>query len=204
MLVTNGSRLENVIDDLEGTLDWVVLSIDSASERTMVELGRAVQGKTALTPDRYAGIAEVVRQAGMRLKINTVVTSRNAREDMSSFLSTLRPERWKILRVLPVEGQNSGKVEPFLCTGEDFVGFVDRHKHLESVGIAVVPEDNDDMRGSYAMVDPAGRFFDNASGGYRYSDPILQAGMDSAWSQATFSMHRFLSRGGQYEWGAAS
>jgi radical S-adenosyl methionine domain-containing protein 2 len=201
MLVTNGSRLPAVIDRLEGALDWVALSIDSASERTLVSLGRAVQGRRALSPERYAEIAEMVRGAGMRLKVNTVVTSLNAGEDMSELISVLRPERWKLLQVLPVEGQNSGRVEPLLCAAADFSGFVARHEHLEAEGIAVVPEENEDMRGSYAMVDPAGRFFDNASGGHRYSGAILREGLDTAWSQVHFSMGRFLGRGGEYDWG---
>jgi radical S-adenosyl methionine domain-containing protein 2 len=200
MLVTNGSRLPDVIGRLAGVLDWVALSIDSARPATLVQLGRAVQGKTAITPERYVEAAELVRANGMRLKVNTVVTSINATEDMSALISALRPERWKILRVLPVEGQNSGRVEPLLCTGGAFGEFVSRHLHLEANGIDVVAEDNDDMRGSYAMVDPAGRFFDNASGGHRYSSPLLRVGVDAAWAETTFSIERFISRGGAYDW----
>lgn len=80
---------------------------------------------------------------------------------------------------------------------------MERHQGLENHGIAVVAEDNDDMRGSYAMVDPAGRFFDNVSGGYSYTAPILRAGVDAAWSQVNFSMDRFLDRGGSYDFAAA-
>jgi len=201
MLVTNGSRLTQCIERLEGALDWVTLSIDSASEQTLVTVGRAVQGKTALSPERYLQLAAAVRRAGMRLKVNTVVTSANAREDLAPLMRALRPERWKLLRVLPVAGQNSGRVEPLLCTDDGFAGFVERHLGLSAEGIEVVPEDNDDMRGSYAMVDPAGRFFDNAGGGHRYTAPILSAGLDAAWAQTTFSMPRFVGRGGRYDWG---
>jgi radical S-adenosyl methionine domain-containing protein 2 len=164
-----------------------------------VELGRAVRGRHGIAPARYRELANLVRDASMRLKINTVVTALNAGEDMSEMILALRPERWKVLQVLPVEGQNSGKVEPLLCSDADFSGFVRRHRHLEDRGIAVVPEDNDDMRGSYAMVDPAGRFFDNVQGGYRYTTPILQAGVDAAWADVSFSMGRFRNRGGDYD-----
>jgi radical S-adenosyl methionine domain-containing protein 2 len=204
MLVTNGSRLRpERVSRLEGALDWVTLSIDSASPETNVKLGRAVQGRKALTPEDYLALAERIRGAGMRLKVNTVVTSLNASEDLSALVRGLRPERWKLLRVLPVEGQNSGRVEPLLCSAEDFQGFVERHRGLEAEGVTVVPEDNLDMRGSYAMVDPAGRFFDNAGGGHRYSAPILGAGLEAAWSQVCFSMERFERRGGRYDFGGA-
>ncbi|WP_163988197.1 viperin family antiviral radical SAM protein [Pyxidicoccus caerfyrddinensis] len=201
MLVTNGSQLTpERLSRFEGALDWVTLSIDSPFPRTHEALGRAVKGK-ALTPDAYLALAERIRQAGMRFKMNTVITSLNAKEDHSEFLRALRPERWKILRVLPVAGQNSGKVEPLLCTDEDFHGFVERHQGLSADGIILVPEDNEDMRGSYAMVDPAGRFFDNAGGGHRYSAPILHDGIEAAWSQIRFSMTRFEQRGGRYDFG---
>jgi radical S-adenosyl methionine domain-containing protein 2 len=200
MLVTNGSRLLRCLETMEDALDWVTLSIDSASERTLVALGRAVQGRIPLSSGQYQEIAGAVHSRGIRLKVNTVVSSANAEECLTPLIRALRPERWKVLRVLPVAGQNSGRVEPLLCTDAAFAGFVERHRHLAAEGIDVVPEDNDDMRGSYAMVDPAGRFFDNASGGHQYTDPILTAGIDAAWAQAAFSMTRFLGRGGSYDW----
>ena len=41
-----------------------------------------------------------------------------------------------------------------------------------------MPESNELMRGSYVMVDPAGRFFDNVEGGHTYSRPILEVGVE--------------------------
>ncbi|HEX8392149.1 MAG TPA: viperin family antiviral radical SAM protein [Longimicrobium sp.] len=202
-VVTNGSRLPQVLDGLRGVVDWITLSIDSASTDTLVQLGRAVNRK-ALSAQDYNARGEHIREAGMRLKVNTVVTSLNAAESLSPLMRALRPERWKLLRVLPVEGQNSGRVEPLLCTDDQYSAFVARHRHLDAEGISVVPEDNEDMRGSYAMVDPAGRFFDNASGGHRYTSAILDRGIDAAWAQAAFSMDRFVARGGRYDWGAAA
>ena len=201
MIVTNGSRLKPaLIEALEGSLDWVALSVDSASEATQAALGRAVHGQ-ALPREHYLEVARRVLAAGMRLKVNTVVTALNAGEDMGAFIQELGPERWKVLRVLPVEGQNTGKVEPLLCSEEDFQGFVRRHQAVERRGIVLVAEDNADMRGSYAMIDPAGRFFDNTRGGHYYSEPILASGVSEAWGQVRFSMERFEQRGGRYDFG---
>jgi radical S-adenosyl methionine domain-containing protein 2 len=198
MLVTNGSRLSpGWITSLRGDLDWITLSVDSASEATHRELGRALSGQP-LTERRYLDLAQHVRASGMRLKINTVVTSINAGEDMTELIESLHPERWKILRVLPIAGQNTGKVEPLICGDSDFFGFIERHRALEAAGITLVPEDNDDVRGSYAMVDPAGRFFDDMEGRHRYSEPIAEVGVEQAFSQVSFSMDRFNKRGGSY------
>lgn len=56
------------------------------------------------------------------------------------------------------------------------------------------------MIGSYAMIDPVGRFFDDAAGRYHYSESISQVGIDAAFSQVRFSRDRFDKRGGQYQW----
>lgn len=65
-----------------------------------------------------------------------------------------------------------------------------------------MPEDNEDMTGSYAMVDPAGRFFDNTAGHYRYSRSILSVGIADAWQDIRFDAQRFEERGGIYDWRA--
>jgi radical S-adenosyl methionine domain-containing protein 2 len=198
MLVTNGSKLTRPwITAMAGDLDWITLSIDSASDETHRLLGRAVNGK-AITAADYAVTAACIQLANMRLKVNTVVTSLNVGEDMSNLIVALRPERWKILQVLPIEGQNDGKVEGLVCTPGDFEAFVERHRGVESAGITLVPEDNYAVRGTYAMVDPAGRFFDDAAGRHRYSAPILEVGVDQAFGQVAFSLDGFLRRGGDY------
>jgi len=167
MLVTNGSRLLNGgLDAFAPWLDWVVLSIDSAHETTHKSLGRAVKGRHPIARAQLLALAEDIHRRDLRLKVNTVVTALQHDEDMRDFIRALSPERWKLLQVLPVEGQNSGQVEPLLISSEAFTRFVERHMSLETHGIAVVPEHNQDMRGSYAMVDPAGRFFDNTSGAH--------------------------------------
>lgn len=201
MLVTNGSRLQpQMLEQLAGHLDWAALSVDSASEATHLKLGRAV-GNKALSLEDYEAVAARLREVGVRVKLNTVVTSLNAGEDLTPLVRRLKPERWKVLRVLPVDGQNDGKVEPLLCTDVAFRSFVARHQHLEAEGVAIAAEDNEDMRGSYAMVDPAGRFFESTRGFHHYSDPLLEAGLRVAWAQVRFSMERFENRGGRYDFG---
>ena len=143
-----------------------------------------------------------LRRRNIRLKVNTVVTALNAGEDMSDFLLALAPERWKVLQVLPIKGQNDGKVEPLCIDRDAFMKFCRRHQRIRDAGIELVSEDNEEMTGSYAMVDPAGRFFDNVSGRYQYSKSILDVGVEAAWHGVRFDEERFTQRGGRYEWRA--
>lgn len=192
-VVTNGSRLSP---------DWLGLSIDSASEETHRALGRAVRGQP-LSRDAYVAAAEAARARGIRLKVNTVVTARNAHEDLTDLLAELRPERWKIFQMLPVAGQNDHAAD-LLVPDEAFEAFVTRHEAVAALGVEVVPEPNHLMRGSYAMVDPAGRFFDNATGGHRYSRPILAVGVETALADVALDPGRFEARGGRYDWRRAT
>lgn len=197
-LVTNGSLLDAaMLQRLHPVLDWVTISIDSARPATLRAVGR-VTAANPMSDDHYLRLCRRVRAAGLHLKINTVVTAANHREDLRGLILTARPERWKIFQVLPVSGQNSGKVEPLLVTAEQFARFVEWNSTVRDQGITVVIEDNEAMTGSYAMVDPAGRFFDATGHGYTYSDPILDVGVARAISQVSISRRKFLERGGSY------
>lgn len=215
--------------------DWLTISIDSTSPDTHRRLGRRLPSGGLLQPDDYLALAAAARALGVRVKVNTVVTTLNAMEgDMGWFVARLGAERWKVFQALPVEGQNynvtgvasqpsregdaaaaasshgcghvappatapaaavgaaavegcrqppeggttgaagentttftpkrmghgdaRGDVRQLLITRTEFVEYVERNRALaEAGGVVVVPEDNEAMTGSYAMVDPAGR-----------------------------------------------
>ena len=67
-------------------------------------------------------------------------------------------------------------------------------------GITMVPESNDLMTGSYVMVDPAGRFFDNVAGHHTYSRHLLEVGVEEALRDVSIAPEKFQSRSGQYDW----
>lgn len=194
-LVTNGTRLEACLARCQVMPDFIGLSIDSGSEATNARLGRGSGQHVAQT----VYLANFIRRNGIRLKINTVVTRLAVDEDMGSLIRALRPERWKLFQVLPIAGENDGKVEELLISEEEFRAFVTRHLHLESLGLRVVPESNELMTASYGMIDPFGRFFDNALGRLRYSGPILQDGLSAAFSAVCYRHERFIERGGEYK-----
>ena len=132
--------------------------------------------------------------------MNTVVTRRNLKEDLTDFIVEAHPERWKLLQVLPVKGQNGHTVDPYVVSADEFEDYVESSRRVEACGIKVVPESNDLMTGSYVMVDPAGRFFDNASGAHTYSRPIFEVGVEEAFRQVLVDSRRFQSRDGLYDW----
>lgn len=83
---------------------------------------------------------------------------------------------------------------------DDFLNYIKLNESVRLKGIVMVPEANYDMTDSYIMVDPAGRFFDNSGGGYKYSQAIASVGVRVAIGQIKISAEKFLSRDGLYSW----
>lgn len=192
-LITNGSRVDhpktNLILD---HLSMFGISLDSSSPKKNGEIGRKDRSGRTLN---MSGLITAVTQAknkkpSLVVKMNTVVNQINKNEDFSILISTLKPEKWKVLRMLPV------LTDDMAVSDKEFSMFVIRHlKHKEILSV----EDNDKMTGSYLMVDPFGRFFQNHQQSaikqpYIYSQPILEVGAEKAFSQIYFDAERFISR----------
>ena len=195
-VVTNGAMLNELLDAHASDIDWVGLSVDSGDETVQQALGRGQGDHIA----NAVALADRCHSLGVRLKLNTVVTSLTCDEDLSGLVRRVRPARWKVFQVLPIKGQNDGAVEPLLVDASQFQGFIQRHAGLAEEGFAPVVEANDAMRGSYVMIDPLGRFYGNATGRHVYSEPILQTGVAEALSQVGFDPKKFAARGGRYAW----
>ena len=127
------------------------------------------------------------RNPAIKIKLNTVVNRVNWQDDFSDLISLIQPDKWKVLRVLPVTDQS------MTVTNEEFRFFLNRHRKYRKIAVV---EDNQDMVESYIMVDPQGRFFQNSpcSAGYEYSQPILGVGAEKAFSQVNFDVDKFSSR----------
>jgi len=122
------------------------------------------------------------------VKVNTVVCSENHEENLSPVIRALDPVKWKVFQVLPVYGDFG------VITLDQFRAFLIRHSEFSDI---IVSEDNDEMTGSYVMVDPLGRFFwrdQECAAGYRYSDPILEVGAKAAFRQSVIFWEKYGKR----------
>jgi radical S-adenosyl methionine domain-containing protein 2 len=199
MIVTNGSRInEEWFDQNESFLDWITLSVDSINSDTNVKSGRSVMGKP-ISEVTYREVIQSIHKRNFRLKINTVVSAYNYLEDLSSYIVYSMPERWKIFQVLHVEGQNDNFYEEYYISNEEFQVFISTHKHINKK-VNMVVENNDLMTGSYLMIDPNGRLFDNTKGVHTYSQKIIEVGFNKAYSEIMVDNKKFISRNGFYNW----
>ena len=204
-IVSNGTGIsEEFLDEWNHLIDWVGLSIDASNDQIHSRIGRGLKRDLNAGHSHHLEQAKQVwescRNRGIRMKLNTVVCKENLHDDMTGLVLELRPERWKVFEVLPVKGQNDGVVDGLLLDEGEFETWLNRHSWVAEEGVPFVPESNDLMRGSYAMMDALGRFYTNVNGGHEYGPPILEIGVKEAWEQNHFLEERFHERGGLYEW----
>lgn len=189
-LITNSSFLsQEGLDPLFESLSVLGVSIDSLGIKTSRQIGRADNAGHVLSLSDHEKTIENIRTINPKiiLKVNTVVNKFNCHEDLSKLVERLKPNKWKVLKVLPVVNDELG------ISDQEFMSFVKRHQHLGSV---MSVENNQKMIESYLMVDPLGRFFQNKphiknGDSYSYSQPILQCGAETAFKQISFDVEKF-------------
>lgn len=189
-LITNGHYLtDDVLNALAPSLDVLGISFDTASDDLASKIGRIDRKGRRFSADRLKSVSKRYRELNPQgvLKLNTVVNSVNCDDDLVSLMSDIRPDKWKLLRVLPVHGHQ------LTITQLQYQNYVQRHSSLEKI---IVEEDNEAMTHSYLMINPEGRFYQNAEAGsgYLLSDSILDIGVEDALSQVPFDVSGFQQR----------
>lgn len=191
-IITNGSLLTNEsLDKYIGVLDWIGVSVDSIDPETNYLAGRVTIGSII----NYYDICRRINERGFKLKINTVVHRFNQDENLQGFIEIVKPARWKIFDTLLVQGQNNSTFEAIKPGIGKFNSFVERHNYP-----TMVVEDNAHMTGSYLLIDPKGRLFEDSKGIHTYSDPLQHHTVEHCLSQIELDREMFIERGGIYNW----
>lgn len=200
MIVTNGSGLnDRFFKEVDGFLDWVVISIDSIVSELNILSGRHQGNKLVPDENYYREKVALVSKWKVKLKINSVINTANIDDfTLTPFIVSLKPQRWKLFQTLRVLGQNDSQFNQIAISEHTFNEFI-RINNIDKISFAVV-ENNKAMTGTYLMVDPAGRFFDNTKGYHTYSRPILKTGVKIALNDISFSYSDFINREGVYTW----
>lgn len=192
-VITNGHFLnKQFIEQAGPMLDMVGISFDSQHRDGQTGIGRVDRHGHGVSAQDLLTRVEMLRKqrSDIAVKINTVVNGVNWQEDFNQLITQIKPCRWKVLQVLPV----LDRVDLSVNAGQ-FRALVERHKALK---VPAVVEDNQCMAVSYLMIDPAGRFYQNAYQriGYDYRQPIMEVGVEQAFSQITFAPEHFAARYG--------
>jgi predicted cytidylate kinase len=200
-MVTNGYNLikqPELLDKLKGKLAMLALSIDCFDHELNLKIGRFAGKQQTISCEDFLLLASKCRDYGIKIKVNSVISKLNYNQILADKIADLKPVRWKILRMLPVESQNDKAKELFPTDGEYELFIGNNKEQAEKVGIKVVSEGNEDMTGSYLMIAPDGRFFNNVEGKHNFSEPILETGIEKALEQTPLRREVFYKREGDY------
>ncbi len=126
-IATNGSLLtKSKIEMFSPYLDWIELSVDSKSEKIERELGRGC-GKHV---QNICKTSKMIKDKEIKLKINTIVTKLNYKEDMKPFIATLNPDRWMNYQVHFNKEQNSDNIKILSLNKEEFKHYMTLNENV--------------------------------------------------------------------------
>jgi len=193
-IVTNGSFINGSnIGILADYVDWVGISVDSTDNQVEADLGRG-QGEHVT---HALEVADLIHEYGLKLKVNTTVTKLTCGEDMHEFIEFMDPNRWKIFQMLHIEGQNDSCVNELSVTDQEFADFKKRHQDVKlKNNVKPTFESNDDMIGSYLILDPSGKVLSNRDGKYTpfdLDDFLLNPAV-------VIDSRKYVERDGVYAW----
>ncbi|WP_076543075.1 viperin family antiviral radical SAM protein [Shewanella sp. UCD-KL21] len=192
-IITNGHFLNtHMLHKIAPHIDMLGISFDTGDYLLASSIGRIDRTGDWFSPEKLIETCHDFRMLNPqgKVKVNTVVNAFNWRENLLGAIEQIQPDKWKLLRVLPVQDQNC------TITDEQYYAYVTRHQSLSKF---IVEEDNDAMWQSYLMINPEGCFYQNTTsgGGHVQSLPILDVGVEVAFAQIDFNFdafsHRYLS-----------
>lgn len=165
-IVSNGYILLNNLSDenckyILRNIKMLGISIDSFDDETNQLIGREVDGK-ALSISKLEKLKQFCTRYNTKLKINTVITQNNIKENLSKNIIRFKPNIWKILQV------STDNVD-LEVSNEEFKEFLDCNK-LE---LETKIEYSSNIRSSYVMVNAEGQlYFDGAFTNINVNDEI--------------------------------
>ncbi|MBE1275022.1 viperin family antiviral radical SAM protein [Enterovibrio baiacu] len=189
-LITNGHLIDDdFIQQHAAKMALLGISFDASQPDVQQSVGRMTRSGAYLSSASLIRMGQQLRQFApeTKLKINTVVNRHNLDENLTDVMRSLQPSKWKVLRVLPVFESIP------TVTDEEFERFVKRHQSVQSI---MSIENNDTMTGSYLMVSPDGRFYQNGGtqDGYLKSRSLLSTPIAMALAETGFHPEKFARR----------
>ena len=126
-IATNGSLLtKSKIEMFSSDLDWIELSVDSKFEKVERELGRGC-GRHI---QNILKTSKMIKDKEIKLKINTIVTKLNYKEDMKPLITTLNPDRWVNFQVPYNNEQNKNHIKILSLNKNEFKYYTTLNKNI--------------------------------------------------------------------------
>lgn len=211
-LITNGSLISDEwLQIMKGKLDWIGVSIDSFDYNINRKIGRVLKGQQMAAPYQY--MLGQLNHYGYKVKVNTVINAYNYKDFASTIdiLNRFKIDRFKVLRTLPIEGENQEHWNEIACTDHMWqVAMSYLHLYMDLTDgeetkmkrnlKTIVPEDNEAMTASYLLVSPRGELYENSKGEHTFGPNLIQHSVEECLAPLNLNFDTFINRGGQYNW----
>jgi radical S-adenosyl methionine domain-containing protein 2 len=164
------------------------LSIDALNPELLRKMGRCTPNQETLDWDRSVVLCKSIKKNGINLKINTVVSKLNRNENLTDFIKTVCPNRWKLLKMkrFSFEGFDNCELE---ITENEFKRFCAMHTNLYHV-------EEKSLINSYIIVDAGGRLLDNNNDSYKVVADLTSVDFKTAFHALPFNEALYEERYG--------
>ena len=190
-IITNGAKLtEERIASWSGKVAMIGISVDSITAEADMRIGRCDSCNNHLELEHLVKMSEAIHKAGIKLKINTVVSKANLDEDMLSVYKALKPDRLKLIYIHVVHNVNEWpETMDLIPTVGEYNQFVEKNRYEENCELVL--ERPMEMQNSYFMINPHGEVYINAFGlEKKYGNSIYEP-LSEIFSRLPFDMEKF-------------
>jgi radical S-adenosyl methionine domain-containing protein 2 len=166
-LITNGYLLsEERIREFKGRLSMLGISIDALHAEVLQKIGRCTKRQEIFSMNRCIGLCKSIKENNIQLKINTVVTRLNLRENIGDLIQTICPDRWKILKMKQFSSDNNDN-SGLEITEDEFNKFCSMYTSISHV-------EEPSLKSAYIIVDSKGWLVNNNNKNYQPAANLLQ------------------------------
>jgi radical S-adenosyl methionine domain-containing protein 2 len=155
------------------------ISIDALNPKLLREMGRCTPNQETLNLDRSIALCKSIKRNDIRLKINTVVSKLNRHENLTDFIKTVCPTRWKLLKMkrFSFGDFNNSELE---ITENEFTHFCSMHTNLYHI-------EEKSLINSYIIVDSGGRLLDNNNDSHKVIADLSSVDFKTAFHALPFN-----------------
>lgn len=153
-------KLEDWIKENAKYFSTIGFSIDSFHEDTLLNIGRYTNNRDYLGKERFEGLVRSIKKHNpkCKIKVNTVVTKLNMRDNICDTIDSLGIDRWKILKMQKFVNSrfNNSSLE---ITDEEYKEYIDKVLQY-ATNTDVIIEDT--LKSAYIMIDARGYLVDDS------------------------------------------
>ena len=149
-LITNGLLLakNDEIKEICNYLDALTLSIDSTDNEINAELGRGINHYQNIKT-----VLEYVKNTGLKLNINTVVSKKNIDqlEELGNFLNKYKINSWRVFQFMPLRETAERNRNQFEISDAEFESKKGIFQKFENIGRVDYRQEKD-MEDKYVLL----------------------------------------------------